>query len=251
MSAIDDALKNIEEEHQCEILYACESGSRAWGFSSNDSDYDIRFIFKKKLSWYLKLNEPKDVIDCFLPGDLDLSGWDLRKALRLFSSSNASLFEWFDSPIIYYKNEDFYENMKEFLPNYFNPKKTMFHYWSLANKFQDQYLKDNVINIKKLFYILRAVTACKWIQINQTMPPTKFYNMVNQTILPSEIISKIDSLLEIKKLSGEKDMVTLEPEFDLWIRESIKESKLNADQYKFKKEINIQELNKYFEKLIL
>ncbi|MCL2624210.1 MAG: nucleotidyltransferase domain-containing protein, partial [Planctomycetaceae bacterium] len=105
--SISDALRDIERKHDCRVLHACESGSRAWGFPSPDSDYDIRFIYVHRRNWYLRLNESRDTHEWFAPGDLDFSGWELRKALRLFRTCNLSLNEHLQSPIIYEKDDDF------------------------------------------------------------------------------------------------------------------------------------------------
>ena len=99
---VSAALRDIESRHGCRVLFAVESGSRAWGFASSDSDYDVRGVFAKPLDWYLQLkSDVPDTIVEELPGDIDVSLWDLRKALLQMAKSNASFLEWLGSPIIY------------------------------------------------------------------------------------------------------------------------------------------------------
>src|SRR3954468_4332579 len=97
---IQNKLKQIEEHYKVKVLYACETGSRAWGFPSPDSDYDVRMIYVHEPDWYLSLSEGKDAIEA-MDGDLDVTGWDFRKCLRLLWKSNGTLLERIQSPIVY------------------------------------------------------------------------------------------------------------------------------------------------------
>ena len=101
-------LSSIESAQDVKILYACESGSRAWGFASPDSDYDVRFVYVHKRDWYLSFDveRQRDVIECSIEDDIDCSGWDLRKALQLFARTNGALLEWLNSPIRYLERGD-------------------------------------------------------------------------------------------------------------------------------------------------
>ena len=115
-------LKNIEQEQDIKILYAVESGSRAWGFASLDSDWDVRYIYIHNSLWYLSIDDKKDSYDKILPNDIDLSGWDLKKTLKLFRKSNPPLLEWMRSPIIYYQNSSMIDKLRNLALEYFNPK---------------------------------------------------------------------------------------------------------------------------------
>ena len=132
---IDEAimmeLRNIEETQNVRILMAVESGSRAWGFASPDSDYDVRFLYVRPEKEYLKLEKIRDVIEWKLDEVLDINGWDLTKALRLICKSNPTIFEWFSSPIVYQDTEEF-QQMKQLLPMYFSPRSSANHYLSMA-----------------------------------------------------------------------------------------------------------------------
>lgn len=123
-----DKLKEIEKQKGVEILYACESGSRAWGFASPDSDYDVRFIYKHDLDYYLSLWEKPDVIEFMTEDDLDGSGWDLRKAVKLLAKSNAPLLEWLYSPVVYFQDEAFVQQMQALATECFSPIASLHHY---------------------------------------------------------------------------------------------------------------------------
>ncbi|TAK75295.1 MAG: nucleotidyltransferase domain-containing protein [Gammaproteobacteria bacterium] len=221
LNEIIATLKIIESQHQCTVLFACESGSRAWGFASPDSDFDVRFIYVNPLEWYLKLEDKADTINKMLPNDLDLCGWDLQKALRLFAKCNICLNEWLNSPCIYYQDNDFYQKLKALIPLYFNPKKAVYHYLSTVNKTVKDHLQTTAINIKKLFYILRPLLACIWIINKKSMPPTMFKEVLFQVeeYLPSEIIKFIHLLLAEKSISSEKHTVIIPQEIIEWIHE--------------------------------
>jgi predicted nucleotidyltransferase len=113
---IATALAALEAQHGIRILCACESGSRAWGFPSPDSDYDVRFIYVHALDWYLGLDEGPDTLNFPVDDELDLAGWELRKTLRLLRSSNAALFEWLQSPIVYHEVPGFRAQLAPLLP---------------------------------------------------------------------------------------------------------------------------------------
>ena len=91
------------------VLLAVESGSRAWGFASPNSDYDARFIYSSAPDWYLSidLEDKHDVIEYPIVDEIDLNGWDVRKALRLFARSNPAFVEWIQSPTIYLERGGF------------------------------------------------------------------------------------------------------------------------------------------------
>ena len=124
LDIINKKLKEIEEKENIKILLAVESGSRAWGFASSDSDYDVRFIYVRNQKEYLRLNDIRDVIEWQLDETLDINGWDIKKALLLLKKSNPTLFEWWNSPIIYKKN-DVFSNFDKYLESYFSSKKLM------------------------------------------------------------------------------------------------------------------------------
>jgi len=193
-------LNEIEKEHSVKILYSVESGSRAWGFESIDSDYDIRFIYAHDIKWYLNILPKRDVIEYSINDEYDYSGWDLRKAMFLLNKSNPVLFEWLRSPIIYYKDEYFYNVINQLSKEYFLPISSVYHYLHMANGNYRQYLQKDDVNIKKYFYVLRPIMACMWIENFKEPPPMEFKKLLIQ-ITEKELLNKINELL-IKKKSG-------------------------------------------------
>jgi predicted nucleotidyltransferase len=199
-------LERIEHEENVRILYACESGSRAWGFPSKDSDYDVRFIYIRPEDWYLSIFEKRDVIERPISDLLDINGWDLRKALNLFRKSNPPLLEWLQSPIVYKENYEITEQIRQISLFTFSPRSCMYHYLHMAKGNYREYLQGGQVRIKKYFYVLRPVLACEWIEKWNTMPPIEFDRLVD-AVVPrgSELEVVIDGLLTRKRAGDEMD----------------------------------------------
>jgi len=200
---ISDQLSNIEAAHNVRILYAVESGSRAWGFASRNSDYDVCFIYIHQPDWYLSIRDRRDVIECPISDDLDISGWDIRKALGLFSKSNPPLLEWLGSPIIYKDAYGLADSMREMLTSAFQPQRSMYHYLHMARGNYREYLKGEVVRLKKYLYVLRPILACLWIEKHGTMPPTEFSKLVSDARLSVTLNAAVDELLA-RKMSGDE-----------------------------------------------
>ncbi|TVP78348.1 MAG: nucleotidyltransferase domain-containing protein [Puniceicoccaceae bacterium] len=227
---ISKRIKDIQQERNCRILFACESGSRAWGFPSPNSDYDARFVYVHPLEWYLQITERKDTIERMLPDDLDLAGWELRKTLHLFSGCNLALNEWIGSPLFYTEpNTPLLSELRALIPAFFNSKKATYHYLSMAqNTMQAEWSLDNRIKIKKLFYILRPLCACRWIANQQSMPPTHFPKMLEAGVAPRPIETWIRDLIHDKASLIEGETIHV-PEFAAkWIHSTIEHALSNA-----------------------
>lgn len=209
-NTIRQTLAQLEHEQKCKILFAAESGSRAWGFESPDSDYDIRAIYVKPQQWYFDIHEPAhDTFEKMLPNDLDISAWELRKTLRLFASCNLALNEWLGSPIIYTMDQDFYAKIKALLPTFFNPIRATHHYLAMAQKSWDTKTPTNEITLKKLFYALRGLFCAKWSIELGTMPPTRFDDLFTSLHLPNDIATLIHTLQEQKQNAVEKALLPI------------------------------------------
>lgn len=203
-------LKELERKEDCKILFAAESGSRAWGFASPDSDYDIRVIYVKPEAWYWDITEKKaDTFAAMLPDDLDVSAWELRKTLQLFSKCNPSLNEWLGSPIIYYAEEAFFAEMKRLLPRYFNPIRAGHHYLALAENSWTTLNENKEITLKKLFYALRGLFCAMWSAKFKTMPPTESDKLLIPELMPDEILQLIPELKKQKQQVNEKAVMPL------------------------------------------
>ncbi|OJX54052.1 MAG: nucleotidyltransferase [Flavobacterium sp. 38-13] len=241
-----DKLKTVEKEKGVEILFACESGSRAWGFASPDSDYDIRFIYKHNLDYYLSLWEQPDVIEFMTEEDLDGSGWDLRKAIKLLAKSNAPLLEWLNSPVIYYKNAAF---MKEILPLAevcFSPLACLHHYLGTTKNFMEVCSAEEV-KLKSYFYALRTALAGKWIIEKNTFPPVAFSELL--PIAPLEIQEKIMELLDIKAQQDEGYLHPKEVLITDFLIETIEFNQENTGSLASGKKIS-SELDSFFKNCI-
>jgi len=200
---IQKALAGVEEEHDVTILYACESGSRAWGFESADSDYDVRFIYVHQTPWYLTIAPERDVIEQPVSDQLDLSGWDLPKALELFRRSNPPLLEWIQSPIVYRSKSGLISELRRLLPRYYSPISCMHHYLHMAAGNLREYLKGDEVWTKKYFYVLRPVLACLWIEQGRGVVPTEFQKLVDAVVTDPMLRREIDTLLATKKQGDE------------------------------------------------
>lgn len=200
---IKKELSRLENQHEIKILLAVESGSRAWGFASTDSDWDVRYIYIHKLDWYLRIDDEKDSQEEILPNDLDLSGWELKKALKLFRKSNPPMLEWLRSPVIYQESFSTARNLREMSEKYFNPKSCMYHYLSMAKNNFREFLQKDLVKSKKYFYVLRPVLACDWIKEKNSFPPMEFQDLVNSQIKDEKIRKEIEELLK-RKIAGEE-----------------------------------------------
>ena len=201
IDTIQAKLLEIEAAEHVKILLAVESGSRAWGFASPDSDYDVRFVYVRDRADYLKLNGSRDVIEWQLDEVLDINGWDLKKALIQFHRGNATLFEWSNSPIVYRMTQEWKRVYRAAEP-FFSVKAAAYHYYGTANSTYCQYLQGDTVNYKKYFYALRPLLAGQYIQKHQCPPPVLFDDLMKMD-MPEELRSGICGLLEVKKKSGE------------------------------------------------
>lgn len=209
-SFIKEQLKEIERRENCRVLLAVESGSRAWGFASPDSDYDVRFIYVRHRESYLKLEQVRDVIEIPINDVLDINGWDVNKTLRLLHRSNPTVFEWFSSPIVY-QDSPFAAAFKRVMTRYFSSKSGLWHYLHMAEGNYRDYLRGDMIKAKKYFYVLRPILACRWILERGTPPPMLFSELMKSQ-LEDGLKGTVKQLLDMKMNVPE---VTLIPRVDM------------------------------------
>ncbi|HEX5739900.1 MAG TPA: nucleotidyltransferase domain-containing protein [Hydrogenophaga sp.] len=199
-------LRAIEEQHNVTILFACESGSRGWGFASPDSDYDVRFIYVNRLPWYLTVAPGRDVIEVPISGDLDINGWDLRKALGLMRESNPTLLEWLRSPIVYREEASTMNRFRTLAEQVFSNAKGWHHYASMAKKNFREHLQADEVRYKKYLYVLRPLLAARWIRTLPGVPPMRFAELAQHTLHATRdapLIAEINALLAVKMRAGE------------------------------------------------
>lgn len=198
---IQQKLTEIEEKENIKILHCVESGSRSWGFASPDSDFDVRFIYLRNKEFYLKLGKTRDVIEWELNDIYDINGWDIQKALRLLHNSNPTVFEWNNSPIVY-RTSPMWEKVREVINEYFLSRTGMNHYLSTAKHNYKEYVRGDEVKLKKYFYVLRPILACRWIMDNNTPPPMLFSELM-EAELDRNLYEPVNKLLEIKMQTSE------------------------------------------------
>ena len=220
-SLIQEKLSEIERKENCQILLAVESGSRAWGFASPDSDYDIRFIYMRPEESYLRLERVRDVIEVPINDTLDINGWDLDKTLRLLHKSNPTVFEWFSSPIVY-RDSAFAEAFRPVMTLYFSSKSGLWHYLHMANGNYREFLRGSMVKAKKYFYVLRPVLACRWILEQGTPPPMLFSQLVESQLEPG-LQDTVRQLLELKQNAPEVKLIPRIDALNVYLERSILE----------------------------
>ncbi|NHZ64788.1 nucleotidyltransferase domain-containing protein [Massilia genomosp. 1] len=198
-------LARTEREEGVRILLAIESGSRAWGFASPNSDYDVRFIYARPADWYLAvdLEERRDVIEYPIVDDIDLNGWDLRKALRLLWKTNPAMVEWIQSPITYIESGGFGAGARELLPALYSSERGIYHYRSMAKTNYGDHLRAALVPLKKYFYVLRALLSVHWIERYGTAAPIEFHKLLHLLDHRPDLLARIDALLAQKRAAPE------------------------------------------------
>ena len=199
-----ERLATAESEHAVRVLYACESGSRAWGFASPDSDYDVRFIYVRERDWYLSFDveQRRDVIEYPIVDDIDCSGWDLRKAIYLFTRTNGALLEWLHSPIVYLERGSLARELRRLAPRALNTTALCYHYSHMARGNAREYLFGDKVRLKKYFYVLRPLLAIRHVEQGKGIPPVAFEALV-ESVAPDAIRPGIAALLALKRNSPE------------------------------------------------
>lgn len=245
---IAEKLLTIEKEKNVRVLYACESGSRAWGFASPDSDYDVRFIYAQSADNYLSIEERKDVIELPVNEVLDISGWDIRKALQLFLKSNPPLYEWLQSSIVYKEQGGFKSELLQLAGEYFSGRAGCHHYISMARNTFEYDLQGEQVKIKKYFYALRPALAALWIIEKKTVPPITFNEL--RVLIEDKVWNEAtDDLLAKKKVSDEKTTIAQVSVLQDWIGKTITHCKEQASHIPAIQH-NTTELNNLFRKHI-
>lgn len=205
MTATGQPLKELSQVSEAEgfrLLYACESGSRAWGFADPDSDYDVRFIYSNPIEWYFTIIPSTNVYTDTTQGGIDIVGWEVRKALGLLRESNPQIIEWLGSGQVYMSNGQFYEAISGTIEHYYSRKRCMYHYLSMArNHYKDARKKGP----KKYLYAIRSLLCCAWISVNDTPPPVRINDLLEARELhgpglPHLVRVGIDDMVESKKV---------------------------------------------------
>ncbi|MGA1871929.1 MAG: DNA polymerase beta superfamily protein [bacterium] len=243
-------IEKIENENKIKILLAVESGSRAWGFPSQDSDYDVRFIFIRPQNTYLSIKNYKDTLTFPINDDLDICGWDVKKVLQHIKKSNAVMFEWFQSPIIYKCDKAFLSEAWKLSQEYYSPSVCISHYLGISNNFYSNINQaGEIIKIKKVFYVLRPLLAALWIVDKNNIPPMVFQKLLSIIESKSEIIEIINRLLSTKEKSNESTLIKLDAELNLFIKKTFEKLESSRKE-RSTKERNVDLLDHFFMKLL-
>jgi uncharacterized protein len=246
MKNIKEILKEIEQQKNITILFACETGSRAWGFPSPDSDYDVRFIYRHNVDWYLSLSQKKDTIE-FMAGDLDVTGWDLRKSLMLLKKSNAPLIERFQSPMEYYCDNGFKREFKDLIESYYSPTAIFFHHYSLAKKFWEEIKDKESFKLKNYFYLMRSLLSCNWIVKDKSVLPMHIDGLMKY--INEDQRELLEGLIELKSTVGEKYLHPKNEILNEWIAELFEFLEPNKENLGVSK-TDFSHLNGFFLKTI-
>ena len=242
-----EKLDQISLTHDIRIIYACESGSRAWGFASRNSDYDVRFIYLRKPEWYLSidLDRKPDVIEMPITEELDINGWDFRKALQLFQKSNPPLMEWLSSPIVYLEEMKVIQRLWDLIPKSYSPTSCMYHYYKMAKNNFREYLKGDQVRLKKYLYVLRPVLAVLYLEKGLGQVPMEFSILVDALIKNKNLKNSINDLLAKKMAGDELDNGPRDPVLSHFLETQL-ERMTDQDFGKRVQQCPVEELNKLF-----
>lgn len=211
---VEQKLQQIEKACGIKILYSCESGSRAWGFPSPDSDYDVRFIYTRQLEGYLTIQPKKDHLPFPINDELDIYGWDISKVLHLITRSNTTPFEWLQSPVVYKEDTTFKDELWTLCQSYFCPRSNIHHYLGIARGAMETVQRED-IKIKKLFYVIRPILAALWCVEKNTISPMSIYPLMD--LLTDDLRKKVLSLIELKSTANESYLIEIDQDIKTWI----------------------------------
>jgi hypothetical protein len=247
-SRILKEINEIEKNNDVKVIYVCESGSRAWGFASEDSDYDVRFLYVHSKDWYLTIADKRDVIEIPFDGELDINGWDIRKSLKLLRKSNSPLLEWLSSPIKYRNVRSVMNAFVGLSRDAFLPESSCHHYLSMAQNIIDSFKDGKKVRVKSYLYSLRTILCCKWIINRLIQPPMKIQDLLNEFLPSGELRELVDKLIDLKFKGAESVNINRSLSFEEYL-----ESQLNFVETKIPKnpkKIPIEKFDSVFQKIL-
>ena len=220
---IEGRLARVASEDGVRLLMAVESGSRAWGFPSPDSDYDVRFLYVRPRRAYLALKPVRDVVERPIVDEIDLNGWDIRKALNLLLRHNAVLSEWIESPIRYIADDPVIERLADLASRHFNPRGYALHYASLGKGAVDRWLgSDGQIAVKRYFYALRPALCVRALRLDpSSRPPMTMQPLMQAARLPLALVDQVNKLIARKAQTNEAGNTIRLPEIERLVRSEL------------------------------
>jgi len=244
-------LNAIERDQQCRILFAVESGSRARGFPSPYSDYDVRFVYARPAGWYLSVYPGRDVIETPIEDEMDVNGWDLRKALHLVLKSNAVISEWMESPILYRRDAAALRQLRVFADRMLNPRALAYHYLHLARRQVAAKLTRDRVALKRYFYALRPALALRFLRLQAgKRPPMHLQALIDGTDLPAATVKVIDRLVEAKSRTREMGSGPRIPVLDRLIAAEIAAAAGSASEMPGRPPSDLDAADRLFRRLI-
>jgi uncharacterized protein len=224
-ASIPETLRALERQHRCAIVLAIESGSRAWGFESADSDYDVRFIYLRQPDWYLSVLARRDVLDA-QEGDFDAVGWDFRKALLLARHSHPTLQEWLQSPVVYhsvvYHSDPItVEALRAVAVQFFVPETGVYHYLGWAGRIRNRYLAADAVAYKRYLYVMRPLLCAMWLIEHRSPPPMDILHVLDGVRVSPTVAGALHSLIASKRASRELGSGPPDPVIDDFVTEQL------------------------------
>ena len=247
---VNQLLDRVERDHNVRVLFAVESGSRAWGFPSPDSDYDVRFVYVHRREWYLSVEDRRDVVE-LTDGDLDVSGWELRKALRLLRKSNPSLLEWLGSPLVYREDTTFTRDLRALANECLSVERCFQHYFHLARGQWQKYLQSDLVRLKKYLYVLRPVLACRWLEQGRGAVPVVFSDLVRATLPEKEVRAALDALLLKKQTARETAAQAPDPVLHRFLEAELHRLQPVATSLEAPPDTHLDALDQFFQNVAL
>ncbi|MEA3429718.1 MAG: nucleotidyltransferase domain-containing protein [Nanoarchaeota archaeon] len=251
--------RRIEGEKNIKILFAVENGSRAWRMESQDSDFDVRFVFVRPIEEYVQINKPGEVINVAFDDEgikvpvqgslIDFAGFDIFKFVKMLSSSNPTCIEWLVSDIVYHGTQN--KVFKDFAINNFNRISLYHHYKSMCRNNYLKYLNsDDFVTYKRYLYALRGLVNAKWIVHKRTVPPIIFTDALKEMvgIIPNHILEKLNEIIMLKAKGKEKQVVQNIVKMDTYIEEFLKD---DSEAPKEKNHGTLNDLNAELRKIVL
>lgn len=249
---IEAELDRVEREHDVRIAFAIESGSRAWGFASDDSDFDVRFVYAHPEAWHLSIDAAtkRDVIENPIDEALDVSGWNLVKALNLYRRTNPPLFEWLHSPIVYRDRFGLMAELRELAPDFYNPKAAAYHYLRMTNNSWRQYLQKPVVKRKKYLYALRPVMAVTWIERGLGVVPVPFDTLLDAVVDEPAVRAAVDRLVADKATGGELGEQPQDPVLHAYLAREMERLEATVAKLEPPAPGNVDRLNEVFRRVL-
>jgi hypothetical protein len=255
---ISAKLDDLAKEYNVKIIHAVESGSRAWGFPSKDSDYDVRFIYAHDLDHYLSVDRKRDVIetpishDEFLGVDFDMNGWDVKKAIYLALRGNAVVNEWLTSPVQYIRDNQCHSDLQEFVSETADLRAYFHFYRNYMREPWSSYSRETSekIKIKHYCYVLRCALSLEWLETCKTPPPMDVPSLLKGIDLDNALRSEIDLLISSKTKSVESDTMPRNTVLDDFIDRAINEERERPPKDE-QEERHIDKANAFFKKIVV